>query len=152
MIAPSPIAPDRIVFGFGPMLPLVAAALGASLLPAPWPAHAQALAILYGALILAFVAGVRRGYGFGVPRVATGTAIAAMLAYFVPAGLAVLLDWAGRPVAAIAILALGYAAVLLLDRRAANAGDALADFARLRPPQMAIAIISLLALLVRGMS
>jgi uncharacterized membrane protein len=146
----APIPRNSLIFGYGPMLPLAAAAFGAWLLPPPWPAIATDLAILWGALILAFVAGVRRGFGFGVERVALSTAIGAMLAYFVPAGVALMLFWAKLPVLALALLAMGYALVAALDRHAARRGDAPAHFARLRPPQMGIAVLALAGLIAHA--
>jgi hypothetical protein len=146
--AGAPIPPDSLVFGYGPMLPLVAAAIGAWSLPGPWPRIAVDLAVLWEALILAFVAGVRRGYGFGAPGASKPVAIAAMLAYFVPAGLALVLAWAKRADMALALLAGGYALVAALDRRAALTGNAPPHFARLRPSQMGLAVFALIALLV----
>jgi hypothetical protein len=137
---------DGIVFGYGPMLPLVAAAVGAWALPPPWPAIATHLAIVWGALILVFVAGVRRGYGFGNPRASTPVEIATMLVYFVFGGLALVMPDVRM---SLALLLAGFALVPLLDRRAAHRGDAPAYFARLRPPQMALAVVSLAALLAR---
>ncbi|MBB4616472.1 DUF3429 family protein [Sphingomonas abaci] len=136
---------NSIVFGFGPMLPLAAAALGAWLLPPPWPVLAVRLAIIWGALILVFVAGVRRGFGFGNPRASTAVEIATMLAYFVPAGLALVVPSVR---VALALLLLGYVLVPTLDTRAARAGNAPAHFARLRWPQMAIALVSIVALML----
>lgn len=135
---------NSIVFGFGPMLPLVIAAIGAWLLPAPWPDLAVRLAIIWGAMILIFVAGVRRGFGFGQPRASTAVQIATMLAYFVPAGLALVTP---EPGTALTLLLLGYALVATLDTRAARHGDAPAHFARLRWPQMGLAIVALLVLI-----
>ena len=136
---------NSIVFGFGPMLPLAVAALGAWLLPPPWPVLAVRLAIIWGALILVFVAGVRRGFGFGNPRASTSVEIATMLAYFVPAGLALVVP--AGPIA-LALLLVGYGLVPTLDTRAARTGNAPAHFARLRWPQMAIAIVSVAVLLL----
>ncbi|SFP73817.1 DUF3429 domain-containing protein [Sphingomonas rubra] len=107
---------NSIVFGFGPMLPLVAAALGAWLLPDPWPSIATRLAIVWGAMILVFVAGVRRGFGFGNPRASTTVEIATMLAWFIPAGLALI---APEPGWSLWLLVLGYALVIVLDPLAA---------------------------------
>lgn len=45
---------DSLVFGYGPMLPLVAAAVGSWLLAAPLPGLAIVLAIIWGALVLSF--------------------------------------------------------------------------------------------------
>lgn len=138
-----------ILFGYGPMLPLAAAAAGAWLLAPPWPETAVRLAILWGAMILTFVAGVRRGYGFGDPAASTGHAITAMLAYFIPAGLALVAGAYEQRAAALGLLLGGFALVIVLDRRAALAGDAPAHFARLRGPQMLVAVVALAFLLVR---
>lgn len=140
------IPANSIIFGYGPMLPLIAAAVGARLLPAPWPAIAVRLAIVWGAMILIFVAGVRRGFGFGNRAAATMVEIATMLAYFIPAGLALV---APDPRWSLGLLVLGYALVIVLDPLAARRGDAPAHFARLRPPQMALALASLVALILR---
>lgn len=128
-----------LLFGYGPMLPFAAAAIGAWTLPFPWPGIAIELAILWGALILAF----------GAPGTSTGRAIATMLGYFVPAGLALVLSSFGARLPALALLLLAYLLVIVLDRRAALTSNAPAHFARLRPPQMAIAVIALAALLAR---
>lgn len=141
---------DSVIFGYGPMLPFLVATVGVWLMPPPWPGLARDLVIFWGALILAFVAGVRRGFGFGAPAAATSAAIAAMLIYFVPAGLALLLHWANRPIQALAVLIAGYALVAILDANAAKAGNAPAHFARIRPPQIMIAIGGLVAVLAHS--
>lgn len=140
------IPPNSIVFGFGPMLPLITAAIGAWALPAPWPGIATRLAIVWGAMILIFVAGVRRGFGFGRPSASTTVEIVTMLAYFIPAGLALV---APEPRWSLGLLILGYALVILLDPIAARRGDAPAHFARLRSPQMGLALASLVVLSIR---
>ena len=121
-----------LVFGFGPMLPLVVAGIGAWLLPPLWPLLLIQLAITWAALILTFIGGVRRGFGFGERRVST-------VAELVSAGLYLLLALAAliapRPSVALSVLIVGYVVAALLDRRAAVAGDAPMHFARLRPPQ-----------------
>ena len=145
------IPKDSLSFGYGPMLPFLAAALGACLLPPPWPHLARDMAILWGALILAFLAGVRRGFGFGAPQASTNVAIATMLLYFIGAGAARLLVWLSKPGAALALLLASYLLVPALDRRAALTGNAPAHFAKLRPPQMILASLSLAALLLRDL-
>ncbi len=145
----APIPLNSLIFGYGPMIPFLAAAGGAWLLPAPWPTLALRLAILWGGLILAFLAGVRRGFGFGSDRASTPVAIGTMLLYFIPAGLALLLGSFGAVRAALLLLATGFALVALCDSRAARHGDAPAHFARLRGPQLSLAILSLLALAAR---
>ncbi|GGB20266.1 hypothetical protein GCM10011380_07310 [Sphingomonas metalli] len=144
--ADSRIPADSLIFGYGPMLPFVAAAIGLWALPPHWAALALQLGIVWGALILAFLAGVRRGFGFGSNAASTFAEIATMLVYFVIAGLALIVPDA---TARLILLFIGFAAVVLLDTRAARHGDAPAHFARLRPPQIAIALVALVAMMLR---
>ena len=143
----TPIPIGSLVLGYCPMAPFAAAAVGAWIMAWPWPILATRLAIIWGAIILVFVAGVRRGYGFGSSKASTANEIATMLIYFVPGGLSLILADAGRPVAALVLLVVGFSLVAVLDRRAALSGNAPLHFARLRAPQMAIAVAALVALL-----
>lgn len=143
----APIPITSLIFGYGPMLPLVAAAAAAWVMPPPWPDLALRLAPIWAAAILTFVAGVRRGYGFGAPGASTAVAIVTMLVYFVPGSLALVLLSAGRSATALALLLLGFALVAIVDRHAATTGNAPAHFARLRVPQMTIGALALAALL-----
>jgi hypothetical protein len=140
------IPANSILFGYGPMLPLVAGGAAAWLLPWPWPLWATQATILWGALILVFIAGVRRGFGFGNPGASTAVEIATMLVYFLLALAAIAVP---RLPLSLALLVVGYALVAPLDRRAALTGNAPAHFARLRPPQMLVGIAGLVAALAR---
>jgi hypothetical protein len=137
------IPADGVLLGYGPMVPLVVAALGAWLLPPPWPFWAVQLGIIWGALVLAFIAGVRRGFGFGYPRASKRIEIAASIGYFTLAGLALVI---GRPSGALLPLILGYVLAAFLDRRAALAGNAPAYLATLRPRQLLIGAAGLAGL------
>jgi hypothetical protein len=145
----APIPVTSLIFGIGPMLPLVGAATGAWALPMPWPDIALKLALIWGAQILIFVAGVRRGYGFGAAGASTTVEIITMLMYFVPGSLALVLTMYGYLTVALLLLIAGFALVAILDRRAALIGDAPAHFSRLRVPQMMIAVIALGCLAAR---
>jgi hypothetical protein len=138
---------DSQILGYGPMVPFAAAAIGAAALPAPWPTIATSLAIIWGSLILAFIGGVRRGFGFGASGSSTSSAIIASVAYFVPAGLAAVALALQMASTALLLLAIGFYLVLILDRDAARKGNAPPYFAWLRVRQMLIAIASLLTLL-----
>ncbi len=133
---------DGKILGFGPMLPLVAAGIGTWVLPGELKLIALNCAIIWGALILAFVAGVRRGYGFGNPSASKPTEIAAALSYFSIAGLSLIVP---RASIALALLAVGYAFVALLDRRAGRRGNAPVYFATLRGPQFLLGCAGLAA-------
>ncbi|WP_375271876.1 DUF3429 domain-containing protein [Sphingomonas sp.] len=133
---------DGKILGFGPMLPLVAAGIGAWTLPGSWPFYAIQCAVIWAALILAFVAGVRRGYGFGNPSASKPADIAAAMAYFSIAVLSLIVPFT---TISLALLAAGYAFVALLDRRAGRRGNAPAYFAKLRGPQFLLGCAGLAA-------
>ncbi len=136
------IPTDSIVFGYGPMLPLVAAGVGTWVLAPGWGLIAVRLAIVWGALILSFIGGVRRGFGFATPSASTPVEIVAAVGYVTIAGLALVVPFVST---SLALLAAGYALAALLDRRAALAGNAPAHFARLRPPQLLLGCAGLAA-------
>jgi hypothetical protein len=129
------------------MAPFVAAGIGAWTLAPPWPLLATRLALIWGGMILVFVAGVRRGYGFGNRAASTTHEIATMLLYFILGGLSLVFDSLSRLAVALLLQIAGHILVPVLDRRAAFTGDAPPYFARLRAPQMAIATAALTALL-----
>lgn len=137
---------DSWILGYGPMLPLLAAGIGAWVLPFPASLVCVDVAIKWGALILAFIAGVRRGFGFGYPGASKPVEIAVCLGYFTLALLAIALD--PMPLRLLALL-IGYATAAVLERHAALAGNAPAHFARLRPGQMGIGVIGLALALAR---
>lgn len=137
------IPANSAVLGYGPMLPLVAAALGAWFGTGVLPEIALRLAVIWAALILSFIAGVRRGFGFGVDRASTASEIAHSVAYFALVGLALIAPY---PDQALGLLILGYLLAAWLDRRAALAGNAPRHFARLRPPQLGLGAASLIAI------
>ncbi|GJD45759.1 hypothetical protein AFCDBAGC_3636 [Methylobacterium cerastii] len=137
-----------VVLGFGPMLPLVAGAAAA------WWMRGQPLdylvalvTILYGAAILLFLAGVRRGVSFRTEGGPTVVQIATMFGLFALGLSALVTVVMGKAIPALALLIVGYAAIAVLDPIAARTGEAPLFFARLRPLQMPIAVVSLAALL-----
>ena len=137
---------NSAILGYGPMLPLMLAALAVWFTTGDLPSIALRLAIIWAALVLAFIAGVRRGFGFGVDRASTASEIASSTSYFALAGLALI---APRVDLALGLLVFGYLLAAALDRRAALAGNAPSHFARLRPLQLALGALSLAALWVR---
>jgi hypothetical protein len=132
------IPADGAALGYGSILPL----LGAGVAALAGVTAATEAGILWGAALLLFFSGVRRGLSFrteGGPRLRQ---IAATLALFV-LGLAALLAPAGW---ALAALGLGFAGLLADDPAAARRGEVPLYFARLRPPQLGLALASLAAL------
>ncbi len=148
--APIPLA--SLVFGYGPVAPFVAAALGAWTMAAPWPEIATGLAIIWGGIILVFLGGVRRGYGFGDPKASTFREIATMLVYVSLGGLSLVFASIQQPTLAVICQVVGFFLVPVMDRSAAFTGDAPPYFARLRAPQMAIVLTALVALLMHLVS
>ncbi len=137
---------NSAILGYGPMLPLVLGGAAAWALGQPWASYAAQAVVLWGALILVFIAGVRRGFGFGNPRASTTVEIATMMAYFLVALAALVVP---RLWVELALLLFGYALVALLDPIAARAGNAPLHFARLRAPQMLVGAVGLAAALAR---
>lgn len=133
-----------LVFGFGPVILLALLAVMAWTVPAG-AVYAISAAWLWGSAILIFLAGVTRGLSFAADSGPHLRQIVMMLALFL-LGLAAL----ALPVGiAFPMLAAGYTLVGITDPFAAHAELAPAHFARLRPPQMAIAVMALLALTLR---
>ncbi len=136
-----------VVLGYGPMLPFVVGT-GAS-----WMVHGSLhgeivlATMIWADAILAFLAGVRRGLSFrteGGPAVAQ---IATMFCLFVLALTSLLALTHGFARVAVGSTLVGFAAIMVLDPIAARDGQAPLFFARLRPPQIAIAVASLAVLL-----
>ncbi len=133
---------DGILFGYGAMVPFVLCVAGVWFGGPRIAALSLSVTILWGAAILIFLAGVRRGLSFRTPGGPRGAQIGMMLWLFL-AGIAAPL----LPVAwALGVLVLGYASLFALDPVAARHDEAPLYFARLRPPQMAIPIVCLLAI------
>ena len=138
-----------ILLGYGPMLPFAFGAGAVWVLTGTWRIEAIVLTTLWASAILAFLAGVRRGLSFrteGGPAIAQ---IATMFCLFVLALGALIAGYHAYFAISVALLTIGFFAMLLLDPIAAAQGQAPWFFARLRPPQLAIAVISLIVLFVR---
>lgn len=142
------VSPLSLALGYGAMLPIVVGTAGAAFLPLPHAALAERLTLLWGAAILLFLSGVRRGLSFrtpGGPRIAQ---LAAMLWIFL-LGLGAVLVQALAPAwfyTTAGLAGLGYASLLVLDPIAARQGEVPPFFARLRPFQMLIPVVCLAVL------
>ena len=139
---------SSLVLAYGPVLPLPLAAIGWLLLPFPWPGGLLWLAVWWGGAILTFLAGVRRGLSFqGVgasfPELALMTWLFVLGAGAIAAALAV-----HTPLLPLTMLVLGYATLAIVDPISARRGRAPAHFETLRPLQMGVALIGLIALIV----
>jgi hypothetical protein len=142
-----------LILGYGATIPFIAGAAGAALInDNAMTQLCLDLIVLWGAAILLFLAGVRRGLSFRTPNGVTARQIATSMWYFT-AGFGSLLLWAlqdahGSKALAMLLLLLGYASLIVFDVRAAWHLDAPPYFARLRAVQMLIPIASLGFLLI----
>jgi hypothetical protein len=136
--AASPQPPAlSLLFGFGPALILAALGAAAWLLPAEWRPLALVGGVLWGAAILLFIAGVRRGLSFFTRDGPQPVQVAGAIWLF-GFGLATLVlppPWSFLP------LALGYLDVAVIDPYLARHGEAPRHFAALRPAQAVIFLI-----------
>ncbi|SPJ23648.1 DUF3429 domain-containing protein [Palleronia abyssalis] len=135
---------DAHIFGWGPILPFLVALLVVWLGPDRMDAVALRGATLWGACIVIFAAGVRRGFSFALHSGPKPHVLAEMTGLFGAAALSLVLV---PPLGAV-LLALAFAALAVLDPLAARRGEAPRWFARLRPVQMAIPAVCLVGLAV----
>ncbi|UAK25388.1 DUF3429 domain-containing protein [Sphingomonas nostoxanthinifaciens] len=135
----------ELLFAYGPVLLIVAAGAGCWLLPPLYAGASLAAGVIWASAILAFLAGVTRGLSFftaGGPQ--RGQLAEMMWLYVLAFGSMI------APTAiALVLLVMGYATIALYDPQAAKRGWAPAHFARLRLPQMIVAIVGLLVMLAR---
>lgn len=142
-IAETPRVPwDAVILGWGPMLPFPVA-LGVAVLAGGQAGEMAAEAIaLWGAALLLFLSGVRRGLSFRTEGGWTWAQMA-MFAWLFWSGLAALLLPLGW---ALWLLAAAFLSLAVLDPIAARRGEAPLYFARLRPWQMALPVVCLVGL------
>jgi hypothetical protein len=136
-----------VVLGYGPMLPFVAGAIVVWTMRDAVRGEVLLLTIIWAAAILAFLSGARRGLSFRTEGGPTLAQIATMFCLFVLALASLIAVAHAYALFAIGCLVVGFIAILALDPIAARRGEAPLFFVRLRQPQMAIAVVSLIALL-----
>ncbi len=131
-----------LLMGGSAMVPFPVLALVPWFGPAAWVPAALSWLVCWGAAILAFLAGVRRGLSFRTPGGERPAQIVTVLWLYLLAVGALLLPWmTGR----LALLAAGYASLAVMDPAAARRREAPLFFARLRPVQMVVPLTALLA-------
>jgi hypothetical protein len=143
--ADAPIPVTSLVLGYGPVLAFPIAAVLAWAMPAPWPTVVTWLAIWWGASILIFLAGVRRGRSLQGDAETPIPELVAMLWLFILGAGALV---SPTPLVSLVLIAIGYGSIAILDPIAARRGEAAPHLARLRPPQMGIALLGLIGLIL----
>ncbi|MCW6510055.1 DUF3429 domain-containing protein [Hyphomicrobiales bacterium BP6-180914] len=136
-----------VVFGFGPMLPFVIGATLAWLDFRPGRNVWFDLVVIWAVSICTFLAGVRRGVSFRTMGGPTRRQMITMLWLFSAGSGALVLWWLGLPSLTLVLLAAAFTSIGILDPIAAQSGEAPLFFARLRPVQMVLPVVSLLSLL-----
>jgi hypothetical protein len=151
---PRRVPPESLFFGGIAMVPFpVGAAL--AFLPGASGLLFANLTLLWGAAILTFLAGVRRGVSFRTEFGPTRAQLAMMMWLFLLGAIALflvalsdILGGTASDAAAAAMLGVGYASMIVLDPLAARHGEAPLFFERLRPVQMMIPSIAFAFVLV----
>ncbi|MCQ0989133.1 DUF3429 domain-containing protein [Jiella marina] len=103
------------------------------------------LTLLWASGILMFLGGVRRGVSFRQPGGPTWAQLAIMLWLFGLGFAAVVSTVWAYPLTAVILELIGYVSLAVFDPIAAKRGEAPLFFATLRPFQMAIPIVALIA-------
>lgn len=142
------IPASSLVLGYGPMLLLPVLAIAGWIAGGWWSALIVSAGQLWAGALLIFIAGVRRGYAFSIEGGTRPFLIAAMLWLFVLAIVGLVAPWG----VGFCALFVGYGSVALLDPKAATRGELPRHFAKLRPPQMAVAMLGITALLLRALT
>ena len=146
---PSRIPLEGYILGYGPALVTALGAAAGWVLAGDLGALALRLTFLLGTAILLFLSGVRRGLSFRAPA---GPTMPQRLTFFWLFGLGFLALLLQGRAPATALLAIGFASLGLFDWLAAKKEEAPPYFARLRPPQMAIAALSMGAVLIHQLT
>ncbi len=142
------IPPSSLILGYAPMLVLPILAIPAWGSSGAWAAFFVTAGQLWASVLLVFIAGVRRGLSFSMAEGPRPIQLATMLWLFLLGVAGIALPW----LAAFCALIVGFGSVIILDPRAARRGEVPRHFAKLRPPQMAVALVGLAALLGRALT
>lgn len=133
-----------VFFGYVAMAPLVLGVLAFWLAPEAWRSASLGFTLFWGAAIVTFLSGVRRGVSFRTPGGTTASQIVTMLWLFCLGFGATILTVLVLPLPATLLLLLGFLTLGILDPIAARSLEAPLYFARLRPAQMAIPVVCLM--------
>ncbi len=131
-----------LLLGSSAVVPIVAAAILVWFVPAGPAALVRELVVIWSGALLAFFAGVRRGLTFSEAGGGHVGELATMLGFFVFGVAAIVLL---SPIVA----AVGLAAVGALDAWSGRRSESPRYFSVFRPPQMALAVLALVAVQIR---
>ena len=132
-----------LLLGSSAVVPILGAAIFAWSAPSGPAYVVRALSVIWSGSLLAFFAGVRRGLTFSEAGGGRPGELMTMLGFFACGVVSIVLL---SPVVAAA----GLAAVGALDAWSARRSESPRYFSLFRPPQMALAVLALGALQLRG--
>jgi hypothetical protein len=135
---------ESVFLAYAAMAPIAAGAVAFFVLHGDAAALSLRLTLDWAGAIVCFLAGVRRGLSFRQPGGPLLSELATMLWLFALGFASLAVPWA--PIA-LALQILGFATLAISDPIAARRAEAPRYFARLRPPQMTIPLVSLVLLL-----
>jgi len=136
---------ESLVLAYAAMVPIVVGAIACLLLRAGAASVAVHLTVTWAGAVLCFLSGVRRGLSFRQEGGPLLSQLATMLWLFI-LGVASLLS--PFPIPSLVMQLLGYTTMAIYDPPAAREGGVPRYFARLRPIQMSLPIVSLALVLV----
>ena len=144
------IPASAAALGFSGLIPFLVPAIGLWLVGSNYQFELVTALVAYGAVILSFLGGVR--WGVAITRNSQLPGWAALILSVIPSligWLALLLHFMLSQSLALILLAVGFIAQYLLDRRATVTGDLPAWFGRLRLYLSCGAILSILVGTIR---
>ncbi|WP_102961359.1 DUF3429 domain-containing protein [Mangrovicella endophytica] len=139
------VPPRSRLLGWFAVLPLAAGTLAMWLASDALSFLTVNLTLFWGAALLIFLGGVRRGYGFALADGGSAGTVATAIWLFAAGFLGLLGTVWGYPIAAAVLEIAGFLSLAVLDPIAARRGEAPRFFARLRPSQMLAASACLAA-------
>lgn len=136
-----------VLLAYAAMIPVLSGAIAFAVVPLEARPLVLGATIIWGASIVLFLSGVRRGLSFRTPGGATVSQVSTLMGLFGLGILALCGLWLATPVPSLVLLLLAFAGMGVLDPIAARRGETPLYFARLRPLQMAVPSAALIALL-----
>ncbi|MCQ8279566.1 DUF3429 domain-containing protein [Acetobacteraceae bacterium KSS8] len=140
-----------ILLAHAAMVPILLGAIAFALVTVEMRPLVLGATITWGASVVLFLSGVRRGLSFRTPGGATVAQVSTSMALFGLGLLAFCGLWLPTPVPSLLLLLLAFAGMGVLDPIAARRGETPLYFAGLRPLQMALpsaALIGLIAMVL----
>lgn len=142
---PAIVSTYSLVFGYLPVAPLALAAIMVWFAGPTLFAVLIEGAVLWSAILFFFLAGVRRGLSFFTEG---GPQPAQLLTMFWLFAIGLIVLVSPYATFAVAMAAAGFASLVVFDPRAARRGEVPEFFRTVRPPQMGLAALAMISILL----